>query len=274
MPPNDSPFDDSKPAAAAPEAPAPEAASQPTGDVSSAVAQALEPFARQIAQQGQHLEQLAQVVAQQVQGQQQETAPAKESGGDKAFLDRFVEDPETVLQERVTAAIKDVMTPYMGVVLADQQHDALGSEKQAFEKTYGDGAWEKMVEPRLKIVLENMAEPHRASREHIRRAVAGIKGSPELEDELFTMRQERAKKMAEAERNMPAQFVGAGRPAPRRDNEEISSEGRDFLQRLGRTLGPEKTLDEATIKKLRSLPKTPEAYRRFHEEQRKANGAG
>lgn len=269
-PPNDSPFDDNEPAPA-PEPKAP-AAPAPPADLTAAVTKALEPYAKQIAQQGQHLDQLARVVAQQVQdrGETHTPAPPAEGG---SFLDQFVEKPEDTLKEFVTKAIQDTMTPYMGVLMADQQHDAFELEKQAFERTYGDGQWSELVEPRLKVVLDNMQEPHRASRLHIQQAVAGIKGS--MEDQLFELRQKRAKEMADKARSEPPRFVGPGRPGPRRSEQELDPESKDFLARLGRTLGPGKTLDEDTVKRLRSVPKTPEAYARFHEQQRKkANGAG
>ncbi len=159
------------------------------------ITQALSPVASRLEELGATNAQLAQHI--QTSGQPAAAAPTDTAAGED-FLTKFSQDPEGAIRALQQDELRQV-APMIGNMLNSGVTAAVASEKSTIDGEFGEGAWDKLFDKPLSVLLDSYKRSNVAAladNSVISREVDGLKGR--LFNDLVSYRDESRKKTTDS----------------------------------------------------------------------------
>jgi hypothetical protein len=141
-------------------------------------------------------EQLTQFGQQVVAAIQQVQAPQTPEPTNTDVATDLLEDPGSVIDQRVDGRIRERLGPYLQTQIGDKLEDLLIRHRVSVDERYGDGTFEKIYRPELDRQLDTLPPETKSSAAHIQSLIEGITGRKT--EELRPLANELEKKRAEA----------------------------------------------------------------------------
>jgi hypothetical protein len=224
----------------------PSPADQLASIIQGAVGPIAEASQRQYATLAQRVEQIAAQMAQ--------PAAARPTGatGNQDIIDRFLADPDAVINERAEAVVKRMVAP-LAAGLADDNRGRIDRDERArVDSYYGEGVYEREVKPLLDNIVSGMPEHLRFNGKAIHQSVSAILGSEEMRPKLDQARAAKVKAEGEARRKAPPSFIGQPGVATAA-REEITADDREVLKAINKAGIASYTEEDMRV--TRQLPK-------------------
>jgi len=145
-----------------------------------------------------------------VQGVQQALAQAKEAPenetkveGDNNAWTALADDPAGFVQQQVAKTIQDQLGPYLATQNEDKFDGLMEKEGRIFDAQFGEGKFAELIRPHVDMVLnagggQAMAQV-KGSAQQIGFLINQVKGRDDVQEKLFSLKQEKVTKEAEVE---------------------------------------------------------------------------